>query len=139
MSWTPGELGSVDKFQDMANNDQYLYDYTPRAYMSNTNTSGGILIVGGHEVFAPNKKHSVMRRRVNFKNLFVQNPIVTATPATLMGGLLSCVLRGHGQVVPGTDGFTIQLQHYTPKKSATDGITRRVVVQWIAMGPSQSI
>lgn len=137
MSWTPGDPADVTKMSQMANNDQWLYEHTPRAYVSNTKTTQGLLIAGGTSVL-PAQTTSSRSLTVRFGGIFTATPVIVVTPATTMTTMLSFSLRGIGKSLPGADGFVVFFYNFKPESKALTKISGSITLNWIAMGVSSA-
>lgn len=80
-SWTDNEALSVEKLNQMTNNDQWLYENAPRAkYIGSGTKTAGVKILGARVLIGP-RTTAVGTADIYFGSMFSTGctPIITAT------------------------------------------------------------
>jgi len=136
VSWGEEPM-SVDKLNQMTNNDQWLFENTPRMkYAAYTLTkNSGLKILATYAYVPPNRNRGTTRG-VYFGSFFSVGcqPIVVATPvATNSQRRFFVAVNGIGRAVPDHTGaqITLQASELNPKNDKLGGA---VYVHVIAIG-----
>lgn len=134
------EYISADKLNQMAANDQYLFERTPTVYYNANGVSkrtGGMKIAAGQLIVPANKKISAVHREYHFGSFFSQGcrPVVTTGMCMTSGGRYHITIAGLGNnsALPDHRGVRFRVIA-NPLNSKDNKILHRVVVSWIAVG-----
>lgn len=142
VSWGD-EAITPNKLNQMANNDNWLYDNTPRMYYNawGIRRNSGLVVAGGvARVGATKAAYSHVN--VNFGTYFASGskPIITTGVMTGPQGRLSIIVRGPTGGATTTDGpdhtgFSIWV-YPNNIVAASNYIQQDVYINWISMGLS---
>jgi hypothetical protein len=136
VSWSPNEVIGDDKMNTIANNTQWLYEYTPRVLYTDgpLSRAEGIKIASGKVRFNK-RKSDTASERVDFGNFFstrCQPNIATGNYSNNQRKIFTAI-SGIGQELPDHRGFNIGVE-IAATSDKNDQIVDRFWVSWIAMG-----
>lgn len=135
VSWQPLDLITTDNVGQMSNNEQWLYENTPRSWYTafGVNQTEGVRIVAGTALITARKADSGSKA-VYFGNQFTSGcrPIVT-TGINSSIRRIEVTLGGIGQFFPSDVGFTVYayVNAIDKKKNI---LTSNVYVHYQALG-----
>lgn len=137
VNFQPNELLTEDLLDQLASNQTWLFENTPRAiYTYGTiRRMEGIKIISGRALIGSTKKNNASTT-VRFGNYFSagSNPNITHGIVSAHQRRFFVTIDGIDQLMPDNRGFQIHvyLDAQTPKKQ--DKISRNIYIPWIAMG-----
>lgn len=137
VNFQPNQLLSADLLNQLATNQTWLYENTPRSvytYAGITRREGTRIVSGRALIGATTKNNA--STTVRFGNFFSTNcnPNITHGIVSAQQRRFFVTIDGIGQLMPDNTGFQIHvyLDAQTPKKQ--DKISRNIYIPWIAMG-----
>lgn len=139
LSWG-NEYISSDKLNDMASNDQYLFERTPTVYYRGFGVSkrtGGMKVMAGVQTFGSSRKKSSVAKDYHFGTFFSQGckPIVTTSLSMGTAGRYHVIVSGLGQGPISPDHRGMNLRIIANALTAKDSkINSTIIVNWIAVG-----
>jgi len=137
INWTPNEIISEPKMDQLARNVQTLYNRMPQAiYNANVTREKGVRIVAGRALIPANQKSDNATVAVRFGNFFTARcePIITTGVVTNNQVRIFCVINGLGsRLHPDHTGFNIAINVAAEAKK-NDKIAHAFFVSWQAMG-----
>lgn len=139
INWTPNEVISERKMDQVADNSQWLYNNTPRAIYTlpgGLRRTEGIKIAAGRVVVAKRMKSDLATVTVRFGNFFSTRcePIITTGIVSARQPRIFCVINGiGGKLQPDHRGFNARINIMAEKKK-NDKIVRSFHISWQAMG-----
>lgn len=139
ISWEPTELVTEAKMDQLASNQRWLYENSPRALYSlpsGAKRAEGVKIMAGKAYIAPNTKGDTRTVNVGFANFFSSGcqPIVTTGIISGAQDRIFCVTNGLGSALhPDHRGFQITVNIAAELKK-NDKIKSAFYVAWQAMG-----
>lgn len=132
VTWSPNELISGDKMNQMSTNMDWLAQNTPRALysVSGLKTQQGIKIIGGMTFLPASSKQSTVNASVMFSGFFSSNcmPIITTGTVSIHMRSIFVGIHGLDGLKPDARGFVINA------KSETKNVPRSFYVSWQALG-----
>lgn len=137
VNFQPNQLLSADLLNQLATNQTWLYENTPRAVYTYAGITRreGVRLVSGRALIGATAKNNA-HQTVRFGNFFSTNcnPNITHGIVSAQQRRFFVTIDGIGQLMPDNTGFQIHvyLDAQTPKKQ--DKISRNIYVPWIAMG-----
>lgn len=135
VNFQPNQLLTEELLDQLATNQTWLYENTPRAVYTygNLRRREGVRIVSGRALIGATKKDSASTT-VRFGNFFSANcnPNVTTGIVSAQQREFFCTIDGIGQMMPDNRGFQIHVSLNAKKKA--DKIARNIYVSWNAMG-----
>lgn len=133
VTWSPNELISNDKMNQLSTNMDWLAQNTPRAMysISGLKTQQGIKIVGGMAFCPASSKAPSEHATVTFSGFFSPNcmPIITTGLVTIPQGNIGVYIKGLSGLKPDARGFDIYVRRHVGKN-----IPRSFYVSWQALG-----
>lgn len=139
VNWA-NEFISSDKLNQMAANDQYLFERTPTVYYNSSGVSkrtGGMKIMSGTVIFPINKRVSTLTKEVHFGSFFSQGcrPVVTTGMCMTSGGRYNITVAslGNNSALPDHRGVRFRVIA-NPMNSKDNKVLHKVVVSWTAVG-----
>jgi hypothetical protein len=133
VSWSPNELITEDKLDQIANNSQWLFENTPRVSYNafNLNRTTGVKIACGTVLFNGSKT-AYQTKPVYFSNFFsaASKPIVTTGVISFQRRTF-VVTNGFGVYSPDSRGFEMIVEC---ESTSVNKIERDFYVSWMAMG-----
>lgn len=136
VSWNDMEITSTDKLNQMTNNDQWLFENTPRAYYNTTGVarSSGVKILAGIATLAP-VATSYTSLQISFGTFFTTGcvPVCTLGLMTYPRFRMSVSFTGIGQVQPDSRGINVRVASTEPI-STNQKIDNTVQINYIAIG-----
>lgn len=140
VSWSTGDTAVKEKLNQMANNDQWLFENMPKAVFNSGNIkrAAGVKIMAGASPY-PVSITDWVTIQVNFGNFFSagSSPVVVASASTGGSARKFVTLTGlNGYDLIDHRGFYACVSNY---EWLFDGgrdrnITRGGLIQWIAVG-----
>jgi len=137
VNFQPNELLSEALLDQLASNQTWLFENTPRAVYTyaSLNRREGVKIISGRALIGATKKNNETTT-VRFGNFFSANcnPNITHGIVSAQQRRFFVTIDGIGQMMPDNTGFQIHvyLDAQTVKKH--DKISRNIYIPWIAMG-----
>lgn len=137
VTWSPNQLIDEDSLDQLNNNIVYLRDQAVDGkyqHMNGGNTDKGIKMLCGRAVIAP-RKGDTATQRVTFARMFTPDsvPVITTSITSTHQVRIFDTISGIGRVHPNHQGFEVKI-NVAADKEKNDKITRKVYVNWIAMG-----
>lgn len=138
ITWAPDELLSEDKMDQLLNNVQWIYENTPRATYSLSDSvvrAENVRLACGR-VTIPAVKSDNSGANVSFPNFFSPGctPIITTGVVSKGQRHVFCVVNGLGEALqPDYRGFGIWINVAEPDKTK-DLIQATMYLNWMAMG-----
>lgn len=136
LSWNPDEPTSTDKLNLMTNNDQWLFENTPRAlYTKGSNRTAGIKFLGGMAIIPASKTYHAYVN-VNFGSFFTAGciPIITTGVLSYPHGRIMVNHRGLGTFWPDQRGIELHAISNSADVISKSKIYDNCYVNYIAMG-----
>lgn len=134
--WNDSEITSTDKLNQMGNNEQWLFENTPRVYYNAAGVSrtSGVKVLAGTAIIAPTNT-SYANAQVSFGTFFSTGcmPIVSLGIMSYPTFRLTVAFSGIGQVLPNNNGIFIRLTSTDPTL-ANQKIANTVYVNYIVIG-----
>lgn len=134
--WNDPDPMSTDKLNQMANNEQWLFENTPRVFYnaSGATRSSGVKILAGMATIAASQTPNATGS-VNFGTFFSTGcvPIITTGILSYPRGRITCAVRGIGTFWPDNRGFEVRIGS-TEEIYANDKIDATVYINYIAIG-----
>lgn len=109
ITWGPLEPIFKDKLNQMTNNDQWLFENTPRMFYNwNVKKTSGVKLAAGVARIGASKSH-VGQTTIYFGNYFSPGcrPIITTGLLTPKATRYHIAFRGIGSLFPDHRGFTV--------------------------------
>lgn len=138
INWTPNERIGESKFDQMAENADWLYRRTPRAIYTlpgGLRRAEGVKICSGRAIIAKREKSDSAKATVRFGNFFSARcePIVTTGVVSNKLSKIFCTVNGIGKLQPDTRGFDVEVKIAgTAKRKGK--ISHSFYVTWQAVG-----
>lgn len=138
VNWTPGEMISDPKADQMTENAQWLFENTPRAIYTlpgGLRRVEGVKVAAGRVVIGRRPKTDSANETVRFGNYFSPRcePIITTGIVSEHQTKIFCTISGIGKLQPDSRGFEVGVNIAADKKK-NDKIARSFFVTWQAMG-----
>lgn len=137
VSFSPNQLIDEDTLDQMNNNLVYLRDQAIDGKYQHLNggaTDKGIKMLCGRAVIAP-RKGDTAKQRVNFARMFTPDsvPVITTSITSTHQTRIFETIAGIGRVHPNHQGFEVTV-NVAAEKEKNDKISRKIYINWIAMG-----
>lgn len=136
LQWNPNEVLTKGKMDQIAFNEQYLFDNMPRAQYAahGVRRDEGIKIASGFALIRATRRHH-NSRAVYFGNFFSARtqPVVTTGAVSNYRRQLHVTLEGFGRLFPDHRGFRVYVVNNVHHK-ANRPMKRNMYVGWIALG-----
>ena len=139
LSWGE-EYISSDKLNQMASNDQYLFERTPTVYYSAygvNKKSGGMKIMSGVLAIYANKNASHVTKDYHFGSFFSHGcrPVITVGQNMTTAGRYHVYFKGFGTFAPDHRGvkFGVIANHRSGSKTP-NRINTKIYIHWTAVG-----
>ena len=138
INWTPNEKLAQTKTDQMADNQDWLYNNTPRAIYTlpgGIRRVEGVKIASGRVIVAKRTKTDTAYVGVRFGNFFTTScqPIVTTGIVSDFQTRIFCTIHGIGVLHPDYRGFNVGVNIAAQIKK-NDNIAKSFYVTWQAMG-----
>lgn len=133
ITWSPNELITEDKLDQIANNSQWLFENTPRAVYEayGVKRTTGVKIAAGTVLFNGSKT-AFQTKAVYFSNFFsaASKPVVTTGVISFQRRTF-VITNGFGVYQPDSRGFEIVVEC---ESTSVNKIERDFYVSWMAVG-----
>lgn len=140
VSWN-GEAVSTDKLNQMANNDQFLFDRTPLVrYVyqgaQNITRDNSVKMLAGKTPFTPSSDNNWVRQAIYFGSFFSSGcvPVVTCTVETQGGERRDISIHGLGGVSTDIDINGFEATIWIGAGSGDTKVSTSGWVHWMAVG-----
>lgn len=138
INWTPNERIGESKFDQMAENADWLYRRTPRAIYTlpgGLRRNEGVKIAAGRVIIARRPKSDSANATVKFGNFFSARcePIVTTGVVSEKQVKIFCTVNGIGRLQPDVSGFNVEIKMAGTNKRKGK-IAHSFYVAWQAVG-----
>jgi len=135
-NWTPTEQIGERKIDQMNDNAEYLYQYTPRAVytLGALRRAEGVKIASGRVVIGKSTSDTA-GVEVRFGNYFSSRCEPNVTTGIVSSGQTNifCVVNGIGRLLPDNRGFQVGV-NIAAGQAKRDQILSTFYVSWSAMG-----
>lgn len=137
IQWSPSEIISDDRMDNINSNLTWLHDNTPRGLYTlpgGARKSTNIKISGGRVVIPASKSDSASAS-VRFGNFFSAGcqPIITTGIVADFNRRIFCAINGFGELQPDHTGFQVFV-NVAAEVNKNDKIASRFFVTWQALG-----
>ena len=137
LNWTPNEMVSDPKVDQMTDNADWLFKNTPRAVykVAGLSRNEGVKIASGRVIIGRRRKSDSATAQVRFGNYFTPTcePIITTGIVSEHQTNIFATISGIGRLQPDARGFQVGVNIAADKKKQ-DKIARSFYVTWSAMG-----
>lgn len=137
LNWTPNEMVSDSKVDQMTANADDLFRSTPRAVykVAGLTRSEGVRMASGRVIIGRRKNADSASATVRFGNYFTPTcePIITNGIVSEHQTNIFATISGIGRLQPDAQGFQVSVNVAADKK-VQDKIARSFYVTWAAMG-----
>lgn len=137
VNFQPNQLLDEALLDQLASNQTYLYEMTPRAIWTggSARRQEGVKLISGRATIGAIRRN-YNGATIGFGNFFSASctPNITATPVSTAQRRYFTTINGIGKLYPDNRGFQVWcfLDAQTPKKQ--NKITKAFYISWIAMG-----
>lgn len=138
VNFQPDQLLTEELLDQLASNENYLYEMTPRAQYTydGINTQSGIKLMSGRTLIAATKENH-QATTVGFGNFFSSgsNPNVAVATVSNHSRRFFVTIEGWGHTLAiDNRGFNVFVYLDAQTKKKNDKIPRSFYISWIAMG-----
>ena len=139
MNFQPSQLLDEAVLDQLATNETWLYENTPRAVytLANIRRNEGVRIISGRALIGATKKNNAVAT-VRFGNFFSSgcNPNITTGIVSANQRKFFVTIDGIGVTYPDNRGFNVHVYLDAPASVKQPKITRSIYNPWTAIGNS---
>lgn len=137
IQWSPSEIISDSRMDNINSNLSWLYDNTPRGLYTlpgGARKTTNIKIAAGRVAIPPTKSDNASAS-VRFGNFFSSGsqPIITTGIVSDFQRKIFCAINGFGELQPDHTGFQVFV-NVAASKESNDYISSRFYITWQALG-----